>query len=74
MSKMRDKLKREERKNIEISDFVLVLENVENPNNIGAILRSAEFFGLSKIYLIESDEIIARKKKYIGAASMGGYK
>jgi TrmH RNA methyltransferase len=36
----------------ESSSQVLILEDVENPHNVGAILRTAGFFGVSAILLI----------------------
>lgn len=37
------------------SDLVLVLENLSEPTNISAILRTAEAFGVGKICIIHTD-------------------
>ncbi len=44
-----------EQKNINVSDtkedFILALDNIQDPSNIGAILRSAEAFGVKAVVL-----------------------
>lgn len=36
------------------SDLILLLDRVSDPGNLGTIIRSAEAFGFSEIYLLES--------------------
>lgn len=43
--------KKRERSNAGDDGFVLFLDNVGDPGNLGAIIRSADAFGVSKIYI-----------------------
>ncbi|MCK5460703.1 RNA methyltransferase [Candidatus Gracilibacteria bacterium] len=47
-------------------DFVLVLEDIHDSHNIAAILRSADAFGIQKIYLIfeNQEEFDPRERKF----------
>lgn len=40
-----------ERKHIYSNESVLLLDNISNPGNLGTILRSAEWFGIKKVYI-----------------------
>lgn len=51
------------------ADLVLVLENVEDPYNIGAVLRSADSVGIQKIYIIQTLRHPSRDLKVRSAVS-----
>lgn len=46
----------------DVKDFCLVLDNIRSPYNVGAIFRSAESFGVKKIYIIGSDGILTHPR------------
>lgn len=52
------------------SDLVLVMENIEDPHNIGAVLRTADSVGVQEIYVINTLIGIHefRKKRSSGSA------
>lgn len=37
-------------------DFALILENLAEPTNISAILRTAEAFGVGRVYIVHTDQ------------------
>lgn len=45
-----------------VNDFYLVLDNIRSPYNVGAIFRSAESFGVKKIYIIGSDGVLTHPR------------
>ncbi|MEZ4910204.1 MAG: RNA methyltransferase [Saprospiraceae bacterium] len=55
-------------------DLTVILENVHDPHNIGAVLRSCDAVGISEIYVIVSENFISTKEKYIGRNSASGSK
>jgi len=56
------------------SDLTVVLENVNDPHNIGAVMRSCDAVGISEIYIVYTDENRNRSRKYIGNNSAAGAK
>ena len=56
------------------SDLTVVLENVNDPHNIGAVMRSCDAVGISEIYIVYTDENRNRSRKYIGNNSASGAK
>lgn len=44
------------------SDKILILEDVQDPNNVGALLRSASAFGFKEVYLSEKSADIYNDK------------
>jgi len=55
-------------------DLTVVLENVNDPHNIGAVMRSCDAVGISEIYIVYTDENRNRSRKYIGNNSASGAK
>ncbi len=55
-------------------DFTLILENVHDPHNIGAVLRTAESVGLHEIYALYTIESVDKIKKIAGHKSSSGAK
>lgn len=53
-------------------DLTVVLENVHDPHNIGAVLRSCDAAGVREIFLILSDPRIPRTKLPLGKRSSAG--
>lgn len=49
--------------------FVLVLEDIHDPNNAGAIIRSADAFGIQNVYFIFNKEPFYDLKKIEGSSS-----
>lgn len=52
--------------------LTVILENVHDPHNIGAVLRSCDAVGISEIYVIYSKASNNRLKKEIGKNSSSG--
>jgi len=50
-------------------DLTVVLENIHDPHNIGAVLRSCDSVGISEIYVILTDPQIDSSKYKIGKKS-----
>lgn len=53
-------------------DLCVVLENVHDPHNIGAVLRSCDSVGISDVYVIITDDRIKIENYYIGKNSSSG--
>lgn len=54
------------------TDLTLILENIHDPHNIGAILRSCDGVGISEIYVIYSEESKNSEEKYVGRNASSG--
>ncbi len=52
-------------------DMTIILENIHDPHNIGAILRTCDSVGVGEIFVINTDERIPQER-YIGVASSSG--
>ena len=52
-------------------DMTIILENIHDPHNIGAILRTCDSVGVGDIFVINTDERIPQER-YIGVASASG--
>lgn len=53
-------------------DIVVVLENVHDPHNISAVLRSCDSVGISELYLLLTDPAMQIKKIQMGKRSSAG--
>lgn len=55
-------------------DFTLILENVHDAHNIGAVLRSADAVGIKEIYLLYTDPALQKRQKntLLGKRTSGG--
>ncbi|MCL4127402.1 UNVERIFIED_CONTAM: hypothetical protein GTU68_017562 [Idotea baltica] len=53
-------------------DLTVVLENVHDPHNIGAVLRSCDSVGISEIYVIYTDPLLKERGLDIGITSASG--
>lgn len=53
-------------------DLVVILENIWDPHNIGAILRSCDSVGVHKVYLINTDPKLQNEKLYQKLSSASG--
>lgn len=56
------------------SDLSLILENVHDPHNVGAVLRTCDCVGIGEIFIIYSEHGINSNAKYIGINSASGSK
>lgn len=54
--------------------LTVILENVHDPHNIGAVMRSCDAVGISEIFVIGSENAHLSKEKYIGRNSASGSK
>ena len=55
-------------------DLTVILENVHDPHNIGAVLRSCDSVGIREIFIIYSDPRLSRNGLEIGLQSSSGAK
>ena len=55
-------------------DFTLILENVHDPHNLGAVLRTAESIGIHEIYALYTVEKAESLRKIAGHRSSSGAK
>ena len=53
-------------------DLGVILENVHDPHNIGAVLRSCESVGIQDVYVLLTEDISS--DRYVGKASASGAK
>lgn len=53
-------------------DITVVLENVHDPHNIGAILRTCDSVGIREIYVLYNEFSRNAEKQYIGLNSASG--
>ncbi len=53
-------------------DLTVVLENVHDPHNIGAVLRSCDSIGISEVYIIYTDPLLIKRGLDIGLRSSSG--
>lgn len=53
-------------------DLTVVLENVHDPHNIGAVLRSCDAVGVYEIYIIYTDPLLIERGLDIGRNSASG--
>ncbi len=53
-------------------DFTVVLENVHDPHNIGAVLRSCDSVGISEIYVLYTDEHLKEERLTAGRKAASG--
>ena len=55
-------------------NLTIILENVHDPHNIGAVMRSCDAVGITEIYLIYTEEGNNNVRQYIGSNSASGAK
>jgi tRNA (guanosine-2'-O-)-methyltransferase len=53
-------------------DLIMVLENVNDPHNIGAVIRSCDAVGIHQIHIIYSEEGLYCDNRYVGKRSSRG--
>jgi tRNA (guanosine-2'-O-)-methyltransferase len=53
-------------------DVTVVLENVHDPHNIGAVLRSCDSVGIREIYVLYNEHSRNAVKQYVGLNSASG--
>lgn len=53
-------------------DLTVILENVFDPHNIGAVLRTCDAIGLREIYVLYSDPDIRKEKVALGKRTSAG--
>lgn len=53
-------------------DLTVVLENVNDPHNIGAVLRTCDSVGIKEIYVLYSDPDLARHFMAVGKRTSAG--
>lgn len=53
-------------------DVTVVLENIHDPHNIGAILRTCDCVGIREIYVLYNEHSRNAEKQYIGLNSASG--
>jgi tRNA (guanosine-2'-O-)-methyltransferase len=55
-------------------DLAVVLENVHDPHNIGAIMRSCDSVGVSEVFIVYSDDHKNLLRQYVGNRAASGAK
>ncbi|MBK9734219.1 MAG: RNA methyltransferase [Saprospiraceae bacterium] len=55
-------------------NLTIILENVHDPHNIGAVMRSCDAVGITEIYLVYTEEGNNNVRQYIGSNSASGAK
>ncbi len=53
-------------------DLTVVLENVHDPHNIGAVLRTCDAVGVSEIFVVYSDPRLSRSNFSLGKRASSG--
>jgi tRNA (guanosine-2'-O-)-methyltransferase len=53
-------------------NLTVILENVHDPHNIGAVLRSCDSVGICEIFVLYTDEKLMQEKLTIGKKSASG--
>ena len=53
-------------------NFTVLLENVHDPHNIGAVLRSCDAVGIVEIFVLHTDERLQRERQGLGKKSSTG--
>ena len=56
------------------NDLCVVLENVHDPHNIGAVMRTCDACGIPNIFVIYTEDGINSEKEYIGINASQGTK
>ncbi|HMQ45925.1 MAG TPA: RNA methyltransferase [Saprospiraceae bacterium] len=56
------------------ADLTVVLENVHDTHNIGAVLRSCDSVGIREVFVLYSDPFLNPEKITVGKRSSGGTK
>lgn len=55
-------------------DLTLILENVHDPHNIGAVMRTCDAVGIPEIYVIYTQDSRNARKEYVGVKASRGTK
>ena len=53
-------------------NLTIILENVHDPHNIGAVLRTCDSVGVKEIFVLYSEPRLNREHLYLGEASSSG--
>jgi tRNA (guanosine-2'-O-)-methyltransferase len=53
-------------------NLTVILENVHDPHNIGAVLRSCDSVGIDEIYVLYTDKRLSKKGLEVGVTSSSG--
>lgn len=53
-------------------DLTVILENVHDPHNIGAVLRTCDSVGIAEIYVLYTDEVLRERGIKVGEKSSSG--
>ncbi len=53
-------------------DLTVILENVHDPHNIGAVLRSCDSVGIHEIYVLYTDKRLSKEGLEVGVTSSSG--
>lgn len=55
-------------------DLTIILENVHDPHNIGAVLRTCDSVGIGEIFIIYTDKVLQERGVEVGDKSSSGAK